>query len=325
MRHCTAPMGMREGPSTIARSTLDSRASPGRRVARGLLAAAMGCAVVSAAGATGAQTIAVDASNSPSGNPHFWSTCVGTGTASLTLRADLQAHYKLAHRELGMGRVRGHGLLNDDMGIFHWSGGGAAPTYDWSKFDTYLAAIDAAGMRPMIELSFMPTDLASSGNDRNPPSDLDVYRQMIQAVVQHAVDLYGAEDVGRWYWEVWNEPNYPGFWTGTMDDYFQMYDAAAAGATGCRPLDGRPCYGDHSTKYRHSQHVQELPDLPPHPLSSYGAVATTIQQRADIRMPESSTKSLSDSDNPSRRAAWTEGDSPCSSGPSAVTCSRKSQ
>ncbi len=219
----------------IARPREARGARPESARARGLLRGSIALAVLCATGVANAQTLTVDASNSPSGNPHFWSTCVGTGTASLTLRADLQTHYKLANRELGMQRVRGHGLLNDDMGIFHWSGGSATPTYDWSKFDTYLDAIAAAGMRPAIELSFMPTDLAQSGNSRDVAKDLNVYKQFIQAVVQHAVDRFGASDVGEWYWEVWNEPNYSGFWNGTMDDYFAMYDAAAAGATAVLP------------------------------------------------------------------------------------------
>src|SRR4051794_32810940 len=63
-------------------------------------------------------TIAVDASKQIAGNPRFWSAAVGTGTASLTLRADLQTQYKIANRELGMQRVRGHGVLNDDMGVY---------------------------------------------------------------------------------------------------------------------------------------------------------------------------------------------------------------
>src|SRR6185295_11640239 len=169
----------------------------------------LGTAAVGAAMLTNGQsanaasyTITVDASKQTGSNPNFWSSTVGTGSASLTLRADLQTHYKLAQRELGMERVRGHGVLSDDMGIFHWAGNGSAPTYDWSKFDAYLAAITAAEMRPIMELSFMPTDLARTGNDRDPPSNLDIYRGLIQAVVQHAVDLYGAEDVSRWYWEV---------------------------------------------------------------------------------------------------------------------------
>ena len=203
------------------------------RRSRGILASLIALAGLGVTGAANAQTLTVDAATSPSGNPHFWSACVGTGTASLTLRSDLQTHYKLANRELGMLRVRGHGVFDDDMSVFH--GTGSTPTYDWTKFDTYLAAIAAAGMRPIMELSFMPKDLAKSGNSRDPARDLTVYQQFIKAVVQHSIDKFGADDVGKWYWEVWNEPNYSGFWNGTMNDYFAMYDAAAAGATAALP------------------------------------------------------------------------------------------
>jgi xylan 1,4-beta-xylosidase len=116
-------------------------------------------------------TITVDAGKQVSGNPHFWSTCVGTGTASLTLRPDLQTHYQIANRELGMQRVRGHGVLNDAMGIYQ-----GPDKYDFSKYDKYLAAIAAAKMRPMMELSFMPTALATSGNNKNPPKDYAPYQ-----------------------------------------------------------------------------------------------------------------------------------------------------
>jgi len=218
---------------------------PGR--SRGILASLIALAGLSIAGAANAQTLSVDAAVSPSGNPHFWSACVGTGTGSLTLRADLQTHYKLANRELGMLRVRGHGVLNDDVGIFH--GTGSTPTYDWTKFDTYLAAIVAAGMRPVMELSFMPKDLAKAGDSRDPARDLTVYKQFIQAVVQHTIDKYGATEVAKWYWEVWNEPNYSGFWNGTMNDYFLMYDAAAAGAVAALPniMIGGPATTQGST------------------------------------------------------------------------------
>jgi xylan 1,4-beta-xylosidase len=180
-------------------------------------------------------TLAVDASQIISGLPRPWTGAVGTGTASLTLRTDLQTAFQIVNRELGMQRVRGHGILNDDIGVFHWTGGAAAPTYDWTKFDKVLQAYAAAGMRPIMELSFMPTALArptdaGAISNRNPPIDLNVYSQFIQAVVQHCVDTFGAADVGQWYWEVWNEPDYAGFWTGTQADYFAMYDAAVAGA-----------------------------------------------------------------------------------------------
>ena len=208
---------------------------------RALAAAALGLALLAHAGAARATnyTITVDASNHTAGNPRFWAAAVGTGTASLTLRPDLQTHYKIGNRELGMMRVRGHGVLNDDIGIYKSPG-----VYDFSKFDTYLTAITSAGMRPIMEMDFMPTALGLTGSSRDFPKDINVYKQFIQAVVQHCVDKYGAADVSQWYWEIWNEPDYVGFWNGTnaneavaakMTDYYMLYDAAVAAITAVLP------------------------------------------------------------------------------------------
>jgi xylan 1,4-beta-xylosidase len=177
-----------------------------------------------------AATVTVDASKQTAGNPRFWSAAVGVGTASLTLRSDLQTHYKIGNRELGMQRVRGHGLLNDDMGIYKSSG-----TYDFSKLDTYLTAITSAGMRPFMELDFMPTALAS-GDMHTPPKDYNAWKALIKAVAQHCVDKYGADDVAKWYWEVWNEPDYSGFWKGTdMPAYYTLYDNTVDALTAVIP------------------------------------------------------------------------------------------
>ena len=197
------------------------------------LGAALGLVILAAAAPARAAnyTITVDASKQTAGNPRFWVAAVGTGTASLTLRGDLQTHYKIANRELGALRVRGHGLLNDDMGLYKSAG-----SYDWTKLDTYLTAIVSAGMRPIMELDFMPTALAASGNSRNPPKDYATWKAFIQALVQHCVDKYTAADVGQWYWEIWNEPDYvPGFWTGTMADYYTLYDNTVAAITAVLP------------------------------------------------------------------------------------------
>src|SRR4029453_14396274 len=148
-------------------------------------AAAIGLAMLSAAGAAGAATTTVGASRVPAGNPRFWSAAVGTGTASLTLRPDLQTHYKIANRELGMQRVRGHGVLSDDMGIYKGPG-----SYDWTNLDIYLNAIVSAGMRPFMELDYMPTALALTGSKIDFPKDIDTYKEFVQAVVQHCVDKY---------------------------------------------------------------------------------------------------------------------------------------
>ena len=53
--------------------------------------------------------------------------------------------------------------------------------------------------------------------------------------MQHCVDRYGAADVGQWYWEIWNEPDYPGFWTKTMTEYYTLYDNAVDAITAVLP------------------------------------------------------------------------------------------
>ena len=184
-------------------------------------------------------TITVDASKQTTGNPPFWAASVGTGTASLTLRSDLETHYKIGAREAGFKRVRGHGVLNDDMGIYKGPG-----SYSWTNFDKYLAAIVSAGMRPIMEMDFMPTALALTGNSRDIYKSATDYKNFIQAVAQHCVDKYGMTDVSQWYWEIWNEPDYAGFWNGSnsseatsakMSDYYMLYDNAVAAITAVIP------------------------------------------------------------------------------------------
>ena len=197
-------------------------------------AAALGVAILATGRPARATnyTITVDASKQTAGNPRFWAASVGTGTAALTLRPDLQTHYKIGNRELGFQRVRGHGVLSDDIGIYKGAG-----SYNWTNFDKYLDAIVLAGMRPIMEMSFMPNALGSDASNpgKSPPKDYAEYKAFIQAVVQHCVDRYTAADVGQWYWEIWNEPDYPGFWTKTMTEYYTLYDNAADAITAVLP------------------------------------------------------------------------------------------
>jgi glucosylceramidase len=189
--------------------------------------------------ARAATTITIDASKQTAGNPPFWSAAVGTGTASLTLRSDLETHYKLGNREAGFQRVRGHGVLNDDMGIYKGPG-----SYSWTSFDKYLTAISQAGMRPIMEMDFMPTALALTGNSRDIYKSATDYKNFITAVVQHCVDKFGMADVSQWYWEIWNEPDYAGFWNGSdaseatsakLTEYYGLYDNAVAAITSIIP------------------------------------------------------------------------------------------
>src|SRR4030095_10990535 len=86
--------------------------------------------------------------------------------------------------------------------------------------------------------------LALNGSDKDIYKNATDYKNFIQAVVQHCVDKYGMADVSQWYWEIWNEPDYPGFWNGSnaseatamkMTEDYGLYDNAVAAITALIP------------------------------------------------------------------------------------------
>lgn len=159
--------------------------------------------------------------------PHFWSRCVGTGSMELCLRKEWRDAAKLGVADAGFMAVRGHGVLSR-LDIFSWNGSGE-PTYSWTKFDQiYDFLVDTLKMHPIVELGFCPKDLAPN-SEIDPPKDYTIWQQYITALVNHCIARYGREEVRKWYWEVWNEYNFSGFWSGTEAEYFKLYHYTAAG------------------------------------------------------------------------------------------------
>jgi xylan 1,4-beta-xylosidase len=160
--------------------------------------------------------------------PHFWEHTVGSDHAPMALRADWQAQLQRAHRELGFRHVRFHGLLSDDFRLVVRDSN--KHFYSFFNCDQVFDFLLSIGMRPFVELSFMPKALASGaktvfGYEANitPPRDYEQWTALIDAVVSHCTDRYGAKEVREWFFEVWNEPNLAAFWAGTQRDYFKLY------------------------------------------------------------------------------------------------------
>jgi xylan 1,4-beta-xylosidase len=119
------------------------------------------------------------------------------------------------------------------------------PVYDWTIldriFDTYLAR----HVRPYVEIGFMPQALSPDPGPyrhdwRNgtksklntgwawPPKDYAKWGELVYQWVAHCVARYGRTEVEQWYWEVWNEANYPAYWNGTPEEFRKMHDHAIA-------------------------------------------------------------------------------------------------
>ncbi len=155
--------------------------------------------------------------------------CVGAGRANEGLRADWQQQLALVKQDCDFKYIRMHGLLTDDMGVYKEDRDGK-PEYNFQYIDVLYDYILSIGMKPFVELSFMPNALASGtqtifwwkGNI-TPPKDYKKWEDLIHNLVLHFTERYGMDEVKTWYFEVWNEPNLNFFWSGTQDEYFKLY------------------------------------------------------------------------------------------------------
>jgi xylan 1,4-beta-xylosidase len=196
--------------------------------------------------------------------------CIGAGRANEGLRADWQEQLATVQREIGFNYIRMHGLLHDDMGVYREDKNGN-PEYNFQYIDALYDALLKQHIRPFVELTFMPSQLASGpqtifwwkGNI-TPPKDPAKWAALIRALVAHFKERYGAEEVQKWYFEVWNEPDLHNlFFTGSVDDYLALYkntaEAVKAECPACRvggPASAMPyAFEEAFEKYVVANHV----------------------------------------------------------------------
>ena len=172
---------------------------------------------------------------------HFWEHTVGSGHAPLALRADWQTQLRRCHNELGFQHVRFHALLSDEMGTLVCEMN--KNLYSFFNADQVMDFLVSIGMRPFVELSFMPETLAS-GSTRvfsyhanvTPPKNYRQWGELIHKLASHWAERYGLSEIREWFFEVWNEPNLKAFWTGTQKDYFKLYQITAKALKRVDPL-----------------------------------------------------------------------------------------
>jgi xylan 1,4-beta-xylosidase len=181
------------------------------------------------------ETLTVDATARARPFPHFWERMFGSGRAVLSLREEYRDDLRTVRSVTAIGYVRFHGILNDEIGVYT-EGPKGEPVYNFSYVDQVYDGLLANGVRPFVELSFMPRQLARRDIRHSfwyrpivsPPKDYARWDALISAFAQHLVQRYGIDEVSQWYFEVWNEPNLD-FWAGrpAQSTYWTLYDHTA--------------------------------------------------------------------------------------------------
>ncbi len=126
------------------------------------------------------------------------------------------------------------------------------PVYDWTIVDRIFDTYRARGVKPYVEIGFMPEALSvrpqpyqhdwrpGSGSLRTgwafPPKDYAKWEELVFQWVRHCVERYGRAEVASWYFQTWNEANLPQYyWGGTREEYFRLHDSAVRGVRRALP------------------------------------------------------------------------------------------
>jgi len=181
------------------------------------------------------QTVIIDARAARRPFPHFWEQTFGSGRAILTLRESYRSDLREVKKVTDFRYVRFHAILHDEVGVYDEDDHGS-PIYNFSYVDQIYDGLLNNGVRPFVEISFMPKKLALRQDVHAfwykqivaPPKDYAKWDALMRAFAQHLIDRYGVDEVTQWYFEVWNEPNID-FWTGDpkQPTYFELYDHTA--------------------------------------------------------------------------------------------------
>jgi len=230
----------------------DTSGEPGRvrhyavaAVADGASAGPLSDAVAAVPAAGGPAAVTIEVGEAGAGElARPWQPMIGSEHLSCLLRRDrtggraigpeLREALRIAHDELGVRAVRAHGILDDDLGVYTESAGRVV--HDFAGIDRVYDELTEIGLRPVVELSFMPAALARDptrtvftyGAIISPPRDWDRWAALTGDLAAHLIQRYGRDEVvSRWAFEVWNEPNLEVFWSGTPEEYFRLYDVSA--------------------------------------------------------------------------------------------------
>ena len=178
------------------------------------------------------EKVEIDANAPTTAFPHFWEEMFGSGRAILSLRESYRDDLRAVKQVTDFRYVRFHAILHDELGVYNEDEHGE-PVYNFAYVDQVYDGLLKNGVRPFVEISFMPKKLAFNPDalhpfwykqNVSPPKSMERWDDLMTHFAQHLVDRYGIDEVSKWYFEVWNEPNID-FWNGIprKQSYFELY------------------------------------------------------------------------------------------------------
>ena len=165
----------------------------------------------------------------------FFSACIGAGRAGEVMRYIPMMQLKQMQKECPFRYIRFHGIFHEEMNVVHRDENGKL-SFCFQYIDMLLDMLLESNIRPIVEVGLMPDVMAKNEAyvfwwkmNKSMPKDISEWSALVDAFTRHVTYRYGEDEIRKWYFEIWNEPNHKGFFTEyqNINAYFELYDAAA--------------------------------------------------------------------------------------------------
>ena len=177
----------------------------------------------------------------------YFAKCIGAGRAAEVMRHEAYRQLCTVQEECPFEYIRFHGLFHDEMGLVSQCENGTlfnqyrendgTLTYNYQYVDMLFDSLLEIGIRPLVEIGLMPGELRSGDTTvfwwkmfNTAPADYAKWEHFIESFVRHITNRYGEEEIKKWYFEVWNEPDLESFFHSDdrMNEYFKIYASTAS-------------------------------------------------------------------------------------------------
>ena len=161
--------------------------------------------------------------------------CIGAGRAAEVMRHVAYEQLCTIQKECPFDYIRFHGLFHDEMAIVSRDGDEKL-RFNFQYVDLLFDSLLDINIRPIVELGLMPEALAEKNEhvfwwkmNKSSAKNMKEWYALNEALVRHVADRYGVEEIKKWYFEIWNEPNLASFFSehNNINAYFELYDNAA--------------------------------------------------------------------------------------------------
>lgn len=163
---------------------------------------------------------------------HTFKKFISVGRAKDLLKSDIQNMLTDLQTHIGYEYIKFHGILSDDMMVVSRDDEGILH-FHYTLVDQALDFLLSIGLKPLIQLSFMPAELAAKPNKTvgflpfitSPPKEMSEWNMLVEDITRHLIRRYGTDEVESWLFTVWNEPSNGAKMFGFGDDalFFRFY------------------------------------------------------------------------------------------------------